>query len=172
MLFRASVSLIISFFLIASWEIYSLRQRKEKELPLRLGMFLILMALLLRISSFYLGFLLAIHFFTDKSSLQPVLCLSFAIASMWFFSILLQITQNEIRSFFGKPKRKIQWIRSSTIRKKWSSYFVCWQYGSFNRFGQAPHSILCWAFAYPCLLQNTCLRILHCQIYRRAPVRK
>lgn len=110
---RALIMLLASAALMLVWEYMALK-RKEQKLPLWLGVFLVLSAVMFRVSAGFLGMLGAIYLlWPDHSSTYRIVVggLGF-IAGMWIAVIAIQFAGNAMRGMMGLPPQKIRWIQS------------------------------------------------------------
>jgi hypothetical protein len=116
---RALIMLLASAALMLLWEYLSLK-KKQAQVPLWLGGFLVITAVVFRVSAGCLGMLGAIYLlWPDHSSTYRMVVggLGF-IGGMWIAVIAMQFASNFQRQWLGYPKRKIEWIRSQTIKKR------------------------------------------------------
>jgi hypothetical protein len=108
---RAALMLALSAALFLLWEYLALK-RKGTQVPLWLGAFFVLTAIVFRVSSGVLGMVAAIYlFWPDETDTQRMIAGGAGfILGMWITAILIQVAQNLLRRFLGYPTRKIEWI--------------------------------------------------------------
>ncbi|MEZ0260044.1 MAG: hypothetical protein ACAH80_03495 [Alphaproteobacteria bacterium] len=111
MLERATALFVFSVVLLLVWEYLGLT-RKNGPVPLWLGAFLVITAVLFRVSSGALGMMGAIFLLWPEHSATYRMWvggLGF-VAGMWIAAIAMQFACNLLRRWLGYPARKIQWI--------------------------------------------------------------
>lgn len=116
---RALVMLLASAALMLLWEFLSLKNKKS-QMPLWLGAFLVITAVMFRVSSGFLGMLGAIYLlWPDHSATYRMVVggLGF-IAGMWIAVIAIQFASNVMRRLMGLPPQKIRWIQSWKRHKR------------------------------------------------------
>jgi hypothetical protein len=112
MMTRALVLFFIASLPIPLYEYIFHKYYKARQVPVALGVFLLLCVLAVRISSAWIGALTALDLFPPATRASGSLtALIGLLLGLWLAALLIQLAQNAVRWAIGEPPRPISLIR-------------------------------------------------------------